>query len=194
MAGRITTGACELGYQSIGPGTQLDTFTTEDSLIKTLAPPYIPPNYFSNPSDQSRKIRVVAKGRAGTTGTPTMIWTLRLLTSTTFAAGGGIGFSTAAITLGNGITLGPWELDVEIVMRTLGVGAASTIEVMGFLKGGTILAAGGGIYSLPAANVAFTSSSFDASVTNYIFLSATCGTSSGSNLIKCESLSVYYDN
>jgi hypothetical protein len=189
----LTGTSAELLFSSVATGTQLATFTTEDNLQKTLPYVIIPAGYFYNHGATGKSLRVKACGRLGTTGTPTFTFSARLLTSSTWSAAG-IGFSTAAITAGSGVTLAPWFLDLEITMRALGTGAASTIACMGEVRAGTAFAAGGGIYSIPNANTAFTSTSFDASVTNYFFLSAACGTSSGSNLIQLEMMKVFGEN
>jgi hypothetical protein len=191
----LTGTSCEVLYSSIATGTQLNTFTTEDNLMKTLPPCIIPAGFFYNTQGATGKcLKVRAWGRLGTTSAPTFTWTIRLLTSSTWSAAG-IAFSTAAITAGTTVTLAPWELEIDIVLRTLAAaGANSTIAVCGFLRGGTSLAAGGGLYSLPNANTAFTATNFDTSVTNYLFLSAACGTSNGSNLIQLEQMRVYGEN
>lgn len=179
----------ELLYSTVATGTQLATFTTEDNLMKTLPYCKLPVSLWQNHGATGRLIKVKAAGRLGTTGTPTFTFNLRLLTTSTWSAGG-IGFASAAITAGSGVTLAPWWLEADIIFRSLGTGAASTIAVMGEVRGGTSLAAGGGIYSIPAANTAFTSAIFDASIDQWLFLSAACGTSNGSNLIQLEMLQV----
>lgn len=190
----ITGTGTELLYSSIATGTQLATFTTEDNLQKALPYCIIPAGFFyASQGATGKSLRVKACGRLGTTGTPTFTFNIRLLTSSTWSAAG-IGFASAAITAGSGVTLAPWFMDVEIIFRTLGTGAASTIAVMGEVRAGTAFAAGGGIYSIPGANVAFTAATYDNSVTNYLFLSAACGTSNGSNLIQLEMLKVWGDN
>lgn len=190
----ITGTSCEVLYSSVATGTQLNTFTTEDNLMKTLPVCAIPAGFFFSPQGATGKtLKVRAWGRLGTTGTPTFTWSVRLLTSSTWSAGG-VGFSTALITCGSGVTLAPWELEIDLVLRTLSTPAASTLAVMGFLRGGTSLAAGGGLYSLPGANTAFTSTSFDTTVTQYLFLSAACGTSNALNLIQLEAAKVYGEN
>ena len=186
----LTGTSAEILYSSVATGTQLNTFTTEDNLMKTLPYCKIPASLWPNHGSTGRHIRAKFNGRLGTTGTPTFTWSVRLLTTSTWSAAG-IGFSTAAITCGSGVTLAPWELEVDIILRTLATGAASTIAVMGFLRGGTSLAATGGVYSLPGANTAFTSTSFDASIDQWLFISAACGTSNASNLIQLEQMSVW---
>ena len=190
----LTGTSSEILYSSVATGTQLNTFTTEDNLMKTLPYCIIPAGFFYNSQGATGKsLKVKACGRLGTTGTPTFTFNIRLLTSSTWSAAG-IGFASAAITAGSAVTLAPWFMDVEIIFRTLGTGAASTIACMGEVRGGTSLAAGGGIYSIPAANTAFTATTYDNSVTNYLFLSAACGTSNASNLIQLEMLKVVGEN
>lgn len=189
----LTGTSSEVLYSSTATGTQLNTFTTEDNLQKTLPLCIIPAGFFFNGAATGKSLRVKACGRLGTTGTPTFTFSLRLLTSSTWSAGG-IGFSTAAITCGSGVTLAPWFMDVEIIFRSLSVGAASTIAVMGEVRSGTGFAAGGGTYTIPAANTAFTNATYDNSLTNYLFLSAACGTSNASNLIQVEMVKVYGEN
>lgn len=194
----ITGTGTELLYVSVATATQLNTFTTEDSLQKTLPHVIIPAGFF-NPSNGGvgKTIKVRAFGRLGTTGTPTYTFNLRLLTSTTWSAGG-VTWASAAITAGSGVTLSPWYLDFDITCQTVGAGGAANTTLAGFGKtyGGTSLPAvlaSGGVFSMPVANTAFTKS-IDSSVTQYLYLSVTCGTSSPSNLIQLEMLKVYGEN
>lgn len=173
-------------------GTQLATFTTEDNLQKTL-PNIAVPAFFFNKVGQCLKVR--AWGRLGTTGTPTFTFSARLRTNATWAADGVV-VSSAAITCGSGVTLAPWELELDITCRAIGgnpATTATTLGMTGFVRGGTSFAAGGGLYSIPAANTAFTVT-IDNTVTQYFYLSAACGTSSGSNLIQLEMMKVYGEN
>jgi len=189
----LTGTSAEVLYSSIATGTQLNTFTTEDNLMKTLPYCIIPAGFFYNTQGATGKcLRVKACGRLGTTSAPTFTWSARLLTSTTWSAAG-IGFSSAALTAGTTVTLAPWYLDLEIIMRTLANGAASTLAVMGEVRSPLGLAspfAG----TIPASNTAFTATTYDHSVTNYLFLSAACGTSNAANLIQLEMMKVYGEN
>lgn len=183
----------ELLYSSVTTGTQLNTFTTEDNLQKTYAPIIIPAGFFFNYAATGKSLKVKACGRLGTTGAPTFTWSCRFLTSSTWSAAG-IAFSTAALTAGTTQTLAPWYLDVEFIFRSLGAaGGNSTIAVMGEVRSPLGLAspfAG----TIPANNVAVTAATFDASVTNYFFLSAACGTSNAANLIQLEMLKIWGEN
>ena len=189
----MTGTSVEVLYSSIATGTQLNTFTTEDDLQKTLPPVIIPAGFFFGPNGAiGKKLRVRAVGRLGTTGGPTFTWSIRLLTSLTWSAAG-IGFSTAALTAGTTQTLAPWFLDVTYTLRALGRGANSTIACLGEVRSPLGLAspfAG----TIPTNNTAFTSATFDNSVTSYLFLSAACGTSNAANLIQLEMLDVYGEN
>lgn len=190
----LTSGTLnECFYSSWVTGTQLNTFTTEDNLMKTLPVCKIPAGFFPPTLGLGKALKVKASGRLGTTGTPTFTMSLRFLTSQTWSAAG-IGFSTAAITAGSGVTLAQWFLEVDIVMRIMLPGAASTIMVNGEFRSGTGFAAGGGIYTLPGANVTNVAATYDTQLDNFLFLSAACGTNNALNLIQLESLKVYGEN
>jgi hypothetical protein len=184
----------ELIYSSVATGTQLNTFTTEDNLQKTLPHVIIPAGFF-NPANggTGKGIRVRANGRAGATGTPTFTWTVRLLTSTTWSAAG-VAWSTAAATVA-AVTLAPWQLDLDIICRSVGTGGAAntTLAGMGVVSTGLLIGTNGGTFTIPTSNTAFTAS-IDSSVTQYLYLSAACGTSNAANLIQLEMLKVYGEN
>lgn len=189
----LTGTSAEVIYSSIATGTQLNTFTAEDNLQKTLPPVIIPGGFFLNLAATGKSLKVKACGRLGTTSGPTFTWSVRLLTSTTWSAGGILLGSTAALTAGTTQTLAPWFMDAEFVMRTLSIGGASTGAFMGEVRGPLALAspfAG----TIPANNTAFTSTTIDNSVTYYLFLSAACGTNNAANLIQLEMLKVYGEN
>lgn len=190
----FTTGtSAEVLYSQIATATNLNTFTTEDNLQKTLPPVIIPAGFFYNLAAAGKTLKVKARGRLGTTGAPTFTWSARLLTSTTWSAGGILLGATAALTAGTTQTLAPWCLDLDITLRTLSIAAASTWAAMGEVRGPLALAtpfAG----SIPANNTAFTGATLDNSITYYLFLSAACGTSNALNLIQLEMLKVYGEN
>lgn len=189
----LTGTQSELIYSAVASSTQLNTFTAEDNLQKTLPPPIIPAGFFINNSATGKSIRVKASGRLGTTSAPTFTWTLRLLTTTTWSAGGIVLGTTAALTAGTTQTLAPWFLDTEITLRTLATGAASTVVTQGEIRSPLGLAspfAG----TIPANNTNPTIATLDNSVTYYLFLSAACGTSAAANLIQLDMLKVYGEN
>jgi hypothetical protein len=189
----LTGTSDEVIYNSIATGTQLNTFTAEDNLQKTLPPIIIPAGFFYNLSAAGKSLKVRAWGRLGTTGSPTFTWTVRLLTSTTWSAGGIVLGTTGAVTAGATKTLSPWVLELDITMRTLAIGAASTVAAMGMVSGPSALASPFA-YTIPADNTAFTVATVDNSLTYYLFLSAACGASNALNLIQAEMIKVYGEN
>jgi hypothetical protein len=188
----ITGTSMELLYASITQGTQLNTFTTEDNLCKTLPPIIIPAGFWYNLSALGKSLKVHADLRLGTTGAPTFTFTVRLLTSPTWSAAG-VAWSSAALTAGTTQTLAPAFLDFNLTARALAAGATGlTLGGIGQVQSPLGLAspfAG----TIPGNNTAFTNS-IDNSVTQYLFLSVACGTSNAANLIQLESLKVYGEN
>lgn len=181
-------------YTSHKVGTQLNTFTTEDNLMKTLPECVIPAVYFYDAKDIGKSLRVKAIGRLGSTSTPTFTFTLRLNTTSAYTQGAGVAVSSAAITAGSGVTLAPFFIDIEIVCQAIAQGAAGmTLAILGEVRSGTGFAAGGGLYSIPAANTTFTVT-LDHSVTQYLYLSVACGTSNSLNLAQLELMKVYGEN
>lgn len=191
----LTGTSAEVLYASVATGTQLNTFTTEDNLQKTLPHVIIPAGFF-NPANggTGKSLKVRALVRWGTTSAPTFTLSVRLLTSTTWSAAG-VAWSTAAMTAGTTITLTPVQLDFDLICRTVGAGGAAntTLAGIGLVAGGTAFAAAGSTFSIPAGNTAFTAT-IDSSVTQYLYLSAACGTSNALNLIQLEMLKVYGEN
>jgi hypothetical protein len=189
----VTNTFHELLYVSVATGTQLNTFTTEDQLQKTLPHVKLPAGFFEGAGLPGKSLKVKALLRVGTTATPTFTYSVRLLTSTTWSAAGVV-WSSAAITHGT-VTLAPVELEFDLTCSIVGAGGAanSTVRGIGSVRAGTAFAAGGGVFSIPAANTAFTNV-IDTSIAQYLYLSVACGTSSASNLAQLELLKVYGEN
>lgn len=183
----------EVLYNNVGVATQLNTFTAESNLQATYPPVIIPAGFFLNPSSIGKALKVKAWGQLGTTGAPTFTWSLRLLTSTTWSAGGLLLGSTAALTGGTTQTLAPWTLEADISLKALSIGGASTIQTQGEVRSPLGLASpfSG---TIPNNNTAITLATFDNSVTYYLFLSIACGTSAAANLAQLTQLKVYGEN
>jgi hypothetical protein len=181
----------ELLYANAGPSTNLATFTAEDNLQKTMPAVMIPPGYFTKTGALSSSLKVKAWGQLGSTATPTFTFSVRLLTSTTWSAGGILLGSSAALTAGSGVTLAPYTIDLDIMLRALSVGGASTVVTMGSILSHTGFSTPG---SIPAANVSPAVATIDNTQQYYLFLSAACSASSASNLINLQALKVYGEN
>ena len=185
----------ELLYAYGGASTNLATFTTEDNLLKTYPPCAIPGTFFANTGSRSSSLKIRAVGQAGATATPTFTFTIRLISggNVAWSAGGLVlGTSTACAAV-SGVTLGVWQLDLDVVLRTLAAGGSNTTTVV---AGGTIT---GSAFSsanntIPAAGTAPTLATIDVSATYSLFLSAACSASSASNLINTQLLKVYGEN
>ena len=189
----ITGTQNEVLYSYANASTNLATFTAEDNLQKTFPPVIIPAGFFLNAGATGKTLKIKAAGQLGTTSAPTFTWSIRLLTSTTWSAAGILLGSSAALTAGTTQTLAPWFLDVDVTLRTLSIGGASTVVTMGQVSGPLALAspfAG----TIPANNTTVTATTVDNSVQYYLFLSAACGTSNAANLINLQSLKVYGEN
>lgn len=183
----------EVLYNNVGVATQLNTFTAEDNLQKTYPPVIIPAGFFLNPSAVGKALKVKAWGQLGTTGSPTFTFSLRLLTSATWSAGGLLLGSTAALTAGATQTLAPFTLEADISLKALSIGGASTLQTQGEVRGPLAFASpfGG---TIPANNTGITLATFDNSVTYYLFLSIACNTSNALNLAQLTQLKVYGEN
>lgn len=193
QGGSFLTGTnVELLYASIAAATALGTFTTEDNLQKTLPPVIIPAGFFYSPGSIGKSLRVVARGRLTTTGTPTFLWTSRLLTSTTWS-GGGLAIGASGTLTGNAVTNAFWVLQQDITLRALGIAGASTIVSMGLVECPSGVASPFAT-TIPATAGTVTLATLDNAVTYYYFLSATCSASSGSNTIQLEMLKVFGEN
>ncbi len=181
-------------YSYHAQSTQLNTFTTEDNLQKTYPAVQIPAYQLDTAASRSSSsLRVKAWGRLGTTGSPTFTWSLRMLTTETWSAGGILLGSTAATTAGATVTLAPWTLEVEIGLKTLSIAGASTLRTMGEVRGPSALASPFSS-TIPANNTTMEVATFDSASVQYLFLSVACGTSNALNLIQLEQLKVYADN
>lgn len=181
----------ELMYAYGGASTNLATFTTEDNLQKTYPPVIIPAGFFRGGGDMAKSLKLRACGLLSTTVQPTFTFSLRLLTSTTWSAGGILLGSSAALTTASTITLAPYQLDIDIILSSLLPGAASTVKTMGTVSANPAFTAPGFI---PAANVSPAVATVDNSTTYYLFLSAACSASSASNLINLQYLKLYGEN
>lgn len=186
----------EVLYAYSGASTQLNTFTTEDNLMKTYPPVFIPAGFFFNAGSTGKCVKIEAYGRLGTTSAPTFTWSVRLIAAASppaWSAGGVLLGSTAALTAGTTQTLAPWKLDATLMFKTIATGAASAVTFMGQVTGPLALAspfAG----TIPANNTTPTISTVDNSQSYYLYISAACGTNNGANLIQTEMLKVYGEN
>jgi len=189
----FTLTQAELLYAFYGASTNLATFTAEDNLLKTFPVCPVPSlrQLLDNVGKRSSSLLVRARGQAGTTGTPTYTFTLRLITSETWSAGGIVLGTSGAVPAASTVLLAPWELEAEIGLVTLPAAAVNaTVKTMGTITGAAFSSAG----SIPANNVSPLLSTLDLSAQYYLWLSCACSASNALNLINCQSFKLYGEN
>lgn len=184
----------ELYYSFSAAGTALATFTTEASLMGGYPIPQIPGTFFNKLGDLSSAMKIRAYGNCSdTTAAPTFTLSVRLLTSaTTWSAGGILLGSSNAITMtGTSVTNAWWQIDMDVILRSIAAGAAtSSVSSAGTVTGSGLTG------FIPAANTSSVVSTLDnTGATQYfLWLSAACGTSNAANSISLQGLKVYLEN
>lgn len=179
-------------FTNFADGTALATFTAEASLLagSTLADrqPVIPANWFDS---VGKAIRIRAGGVLGSTGTPTYIFQFRIGTTVGDAdlSGTSVGVSPT-ITTQSGVSTQLWEAVLDIICTVPGVGGtATTLSCSGLIH------SPGGFASPFAYALAPTTpptatwtTGINGAVQQYVNVSVTCGTSSGSNTVTLKKL------
>jgi hypothetical protein len=184
----------ELYYSFSAAGTALATFTTEASLMGGYIIPQIPATFFNKVGELSSSMKIKARLNVGTTATPTFTLSARLLSSaTSWSAAGILLGSSSAMTAASAVTNAWADLDMDVILRSIAAGAAtSSISTHGTVSGSAFPTTG----SIPANNVSAVSSTLDnTGATQYfLWLSAACGTSNAANTISLQALKVYLEN
>lgn len=182
-------------YQNVSDFTANANTSAETSLLAGTNndQPLIPALFFNYKNAFGRKLRITARGVLSTTSTPTIIFQLRIGTTSgsSFLSGTSIGVS-AAITTASGVTNQIWELRFEVTCRTPGQGAGNTT-----LVGSGLVHSPGGFASpfayamLPTTPPTGTwTATIDNLVNQYLNLSTTWSAANASNTITCKELTV----
>jgi hypothetical protein len=188
----ITGVPTETLFTNTVDGTALATFTAEASLLSGMGgmQPMLPAGFFYNIQQGTGKaIRIRAAGVVSSTATPTYTFFVRI-GSTQGAITGTSLLQTAAITTQTTITNSFWELEGDVIMRTMGFGSgAATLQASG-----SVASAGFAspfmFAATPAASATVWTATVDASQTLYLSFSASCGTSNAANTIQLRQLTV----
>jgi hypothetical protein len=169
-----------------------NTSASEGSLLGGVNDqPVIPALFFFNRQGKQRGISLLARGVLSTTSTPTIIFQWRLGTTlgSSFLSGTSVGVSPT-ITTSSGVTNKWWESRLDLTCYTPGLGSGNTT-----LSGSGYVASPGGFaspfqYALEPTtpDTATWTATIDASLTYYVNLSVTWGTSSSSNTITLKTL------
>lgn len=177
----------EILWANIAPGTQLNTFTTEASLMGGIVIPKIYAGYFDQNDKLGRTLRLRAMLKMGSTTTgPNFTITPRLFVhGTAFSAGGGIALGVfAVVQMAASQTLAPAFMDLDIVCDNPNEGATTVITTTGELRSPK------GFVSpfaatLPDNNVVTnTISNYDAMQNYDLHIGVACNTSNAANLIQ----------
>jgi hypothetical protein len=187
----------EVLWANIAVGTQLNTFTTEASLMGGVLIPEIPAGYFLNNMSVGRTLKLKAYFKIGSTTTgPTMQFSLRIIPhGTAFSAGAGILLGThAAMTMAVSQTAAPVIMEADVTMDNVNPGATSVLTTFGSVRSPK------GFVSpfeatIPDNNVTTnTVSTYDAWVTYDVYLTCTCGTSNAANTAQLFRAKFYGEN
>jgi hypothetical protein len=190
--GGTTTTWSELMWVNTADYSAVNTTASEASLLGGVNDaPTIPALYFYNKQGRGRAVTLIARGILGTTSTPTIIFQVRFGTTSgsSFLSGTSVAVG-AAITTASGVSNKYWELRLDLVCNTPGIGTGNcTLSGAGY-----VMSPGGFaspfIYPLEPTtpDTATWTSTIDGSLTQYVNLSATWSASSASNTITCKQL------
>lgn len=170
---------------AITDGTALNTSTTRTSLLPAHAKWTAPANYFNF---QGKVMRVTAKGRLSNIVTTPGTLTLDIgIGATNLFTSGAISLNTTAKTNTT------FWLEVEMVLRTLGNGAASNFMAIGQLTSESLLGSAANTfattYNLPGTAPAV-GGNFDAATANIWDLFGTFSVSNAANSIQVHTFKI----
>jgi len=183
----------ELMFVNKSDYTAYASSSTEGSLLAGGGneQPIIPATFWLGKPGTLRTISLLARGVLSTTSTPTIIFQVRIgsTSGSSFLSGTSVGVS-AAITTQSGVSNKWWELRLDLVCTITGIGTGNTT-----LAGAGVVKSPGGFaspftYALEPTtpDTATWTATVDGSVTNYCNLSATFSASSSSNTCTCKQL------
>lgn len=183
----VTGTVVETLWTNAADGTAHANSTSEVSLLTGLNDqPVLPALFFHNKVGRQRLVSLLARGVFSTTGTPTLIFQVRLgeTAGASFVSGTSVGVS-AAITTGSGVSNKWWELRLDLMCRTPGIGANNTtLAGSGYVKSPTGFASPF-LYPLEPTtpDTATWTATINNAVTQYLNVSATWSAASASNTI-----------
>lgn len=188
----ITGTNAELIYINTASGTAKNTFTAEvpiNDVAGMGAIAELPPYFWQPPYGVGKALKIVARGILSSTGTPTYTFSVRLGAKGSTSAA--IILGSAALTTGSGVSNQLFELEGDVVMRSIGdAGANSTVQGLGIIACGGLASP----FTYPVFGGAAspgTVATVDTSITNYINFNVACSASSASNTITLLQLAVY---
>lgn len=193
------------GYKPIGTELKYASYALATTSVPTAAavtitagqpPIIIPSGYFSDTGDWSSSARLVMGGLMTTTATiPTWNWGLYAAVATTsppaFATTLALA-TTGASTPVSATANVPWWLIIDIGLRTLGLGAASTLVAWGMIQSTTVNTAGE--LTFPATGAYTPPSTYDASQSYVLWPGLTLGAATAGNTVTTQYAKLYLEN
>lgn len=185
----------ELLYQNTASGTAKASFTTEATPILNdeagMGHQAKLPAGFFLPGRIGQGVKIVARGIASTTGTPTYQFLIRLGATGT---GGTLVWEAPAATTLTGIANKGWQIECDLILRTNAtVGANSTVQGIGYFQGDASAWAATSSQLMGWANNTQpgTIATLNTAIDNYINVNVICSASSASNSVQLLQLLVY---
>src|SRR5207237_6689468 len=133
--------------------------------------PAIPASFWAPPYGVGKGIKIVARGIVSSTATPTFTFSVRLGTNGSVA--GPLVGGTGALTTISGAASRVWELELDVIMRSIGTaGANSTVQGIGTLRSAGLATVVADVFG--GAATPGTVATVDASIVNYVNISAAC--------------------
>lgn len=194
----------ELLYSFYGAATVTTPTTSPGSSMTLTYPPIIvPAGYMQNVGGRSSSLRLKMGGLATVTATiPTWQFFLYTAVATTsapaFATTNTLA-STATFTPGQAATNAVWDMEIEIGLRTLALGAASTVVAMGKIRSYAFTPAAYSVtaydtQTLPAIGAYTPLATWDNSQAYVLWPALSLGAATAGNTVITEFCKLYGEN
>lgn len=163
----------------------------------------IPAGYLTKLGKATSSLRLMLRGNMTTTATiPTWLWGVGWTQAVPGAFSATNGVATAARTPGAAQTAAWWHLDMDIMLRTIGLGASTstTISMTGTISSEGLLPSAfsttaSGEWSMPAANVTSVSSAaIDVDQPLFLWPYVTLGAATAGNTVTTQMAKLYGEN
>lgn len=184
--GNLGLSFTELLYANKTSFAAKNTFTTEVAINDTAAEAeaMLPPWYFSPATRLPGALRFQARGIMGTQNVASQTFTMTIRLGAAASITAVIVLGSAAISMTQNLTTKLWELEGDVIIRTLGTtGATGTGNGLGLWSAPAIMLTPFVAELFGGAAQPGTFTTFDPSITNFINYNAACGTSNVANTI-----------
>jgi hypothetical protein len=188
-------------YSFRGAATTTSPSTSATSIIQGYPQITIPAGYFSKAGRAASSCKLWMRGNMTSTATlPTWKFGVGLTQAIPAAFGNTINVETPARTPGAAQTGPWWHIDVDFMLDTLALGAASKLFVAGTISSEGLMPSAfssstGPEWSFPAANTsAVTGASIDVDQPIFLWPYVTLGTATAGNTVTTQMAKLYGEN